>query len=146
MLEHTSTENTSIVWKEYHDTFVLCIVASDTTLTTEHLIRTLDLVFHTMVFFLGIEDLLNLKNVERIKKELKVSFIKHFHLISIHKFDQIVYQQVCFPTIDTILDGLSPREQWDDFCDITNCTDIFCCTERQTFEAFSRWIKLIYLL
>jgi hypothetical protein len=76
LLEQTSTENTSIVWKEYHDTFVLCIVASDTTLTSEHLIRTLDLVFHTMVFFLGIEDLLNLKNVEKIKKELKVSCAK----------------------------------------------------------------------
>ena len=72
-LESTSTEKTTSIWKEYHDTFVLCLTATDPNLTKAHLKQTLDLVFHTMVFYLGLDDLLNLKNIERLKKDLKVS-------------------------------------------------------------------------
>nr|CAG4651027.1 EOG090X07E6 [Simocephalus serrulatus]SVE94279.1 EOG090X07E6 [Simocephalus serrulatus] len=77
-----------------------------------HLKHVLDLVFQTMVFYLGLEELINVKNIERLKKDLKV----------------------CYPLIDTILDGLNPREDWEDFCDLTKCTDVLCCSERQTFE------------
>jgi len=72
-LDHVSTDNTTVVWKEYHDKFLLCLVASDTTLTTSHLKHTLDIIFQTMVFYLGLDDLLSLKNVERLKKDLKVT-------------------------------------------------------------------------
>lgn len=71
-LENTSSENASIVWKEYLDTFVLCLVATDTTLSIVHLRHTLDLVFNTMVFYLGLDELTSTKSVERLKKELKV--------------------------------------------------------------------------
>lgn len=71
-LENTCSENTFVVWKEYHDTFMLCIVATDTSLTTVHLKHILDLVSHTMVFYLGLEELVNVKNIERLKKDLKV--------------------------------------------------------------------------
>nr|CAG4650201.1 EOG090X07E6 [Sida crystallina] len=112
LLESTNTENASVVWKEYQDVFILCIVATDPALTTEHLKHLLDVVFDSMVFFIGLDDLLNLKNIERTKRELKA----------------------CFPLIDTILDTLSPSEDWDYFCDLTNGSDIVCCGERLTFE------------
>nr|CAG4637060.1 EOG090X07E6 [Ceriodaphnia reticulata]SVE72977.1 EOG090X07E6 [Ceriodaphnia reticulata] len=70
------------------------------------------MVFHTMVFYLGLEELVNAKNIERLKKDLKV----------------------CYPLIDTILDGLNPREDWEDFCDLTSYTDVLCSSERHTFE------------
>ncbi|XP_046440073.1 protein fuzzy homolog [Daphnia pulex] len=111
-LENTCSENTFVVWKEYHDTFMLCIVATDSSLSTVHLKHILDLVSHTMVFYLGLEELVSVKNIERLKKDLKV----------------------CYPLIDTILDGLSPKEDLEDFCDLTNYTDVLCCTERSTFE------------
>lgn len=87
-----------------------------------------------MVFYLGLDDLLNLKNIERVKKDLKV-IISHVYRVW---FDYILMLdfQVCFPMIDTILDGLNPRDDWDDFCDITNCIDAISCPEHQTFEVF----------
>lgn len=71
-LENTCSENSSVVWKEYHNTFMLCIVATDTALSKVHLKHVLDLVFQTMVFYLGLEELINVKNIERLKKDLKV--------------------------------------------------------------------------
>jgi len=111
-LENVCTDNTSVVWKEYHDMFLLCLVATDTTLTTVHLKHTLDVIFQTMVFYLGLDDLLSLKNIERVKKDLKV----------------------CYPLIDTILDSLNPKEDWDNFCDITSCSDVLSCPERPALE------------
>lgn len=69
---NTRSENVAIVWKEYHDTFVLCLAASDATLSTEQLQDMLNLIFHTLVLYQGIDDLLNMRNVERLKKDLKV--------------------------------------------------------------------------
>ena len=55
---------------------MLCIVATDTTLSTVHLKALCDLVFQTMVFYLGLEELVNVKNIERLKKDLKVILIR----------------------------------------------------------------------
>jgi len=112
-LEHVCTENTTVVWREYQEKFLLCLVATDTTITTVHLKHTLDIIFQTMVFYLGLDDLLSLKNIERMKKDLKL----------------------CYPLIDKILDSLNPQEDWDNFCDITNCSDILSCSERPTLKA-----------
>lgn len=79
-LDHVCTDNTTVVWKEYHDKFLLCLVATDTTITTFHLKHTLDIIFQTMVFYLGLDDLLNIKNVERIKKDLKVIYFLYWLL------------------------------------------------------------------
>nr|SVE80765.1 EOG090X07E6 [Daphnia magna] len=65
-----------------------------------------------MVFYLGLEELVNVKNIERLKKDLKV----------------------CYPLIDTILDGLNPKEDLEEFCDLTDYTDVLSCSERSTFE------------
>nr|SVE75166.1 EOG090X07E6 [Daphnia dolichocephala] len=65
-----------------------------------------------MVFYLGLEELINVKNIERLKKDLKV----------------------CYPLIDTILDGLNPKEDFEEFCGLTDCTDVLSCPERSTFE------------
>nr|CAG4647953.1 EOG090X07E6 [Moina brachiata]SVE93050.1 EOG090X07E6 [Moina brachiata] len=72
----------------------------------------LDLIFHALVLYQGLDDLLNMRNVERLKKDLKI----------------------CYPLIDMVLDNLSPQEDWEDFCDITHCTDVMVCAERHTFE------------
>lgn len=84
-LVNTCSDDCSVVWKEYHNTFMLCIVATDSTLSSCHLQHILDLVFNTMVFYLGLEELVNVKNIERLKKDLKVrkiiSLIFYYRLI-----------------------------------------------------------------
>lgn len=78
-LESTGTDKAVVVWKEYRETLVLCVVASDPGLSTTHLNRLLDVVFDSMVFFVGLDELLSLKNIERTKKELKAKPI--FYLL-----------------------------------------------------------------
>ncbi len=88
-LENTYSENAFVVWKEYHDTYMLCIVATDTSLSTVHLKHILDLVSHTMVFYLGLEELVSVKNIERLKKDLKVVYIGY--QIIIWKFSSRIF-------------------------------------------------------
>ena len=68
---------------------MLCIVATDTSLSTVHLKHMLDLVSYTMVFYLGLEELVSVKNIERLKKDLKVVYIGY--QIIIWKFSSRIF-------------------------------------------------------
>ena len=75
LLDSTQTTNATVVWKEYHNTFIFCIVATDSSVSERHLKHLLDTILDSIIFLIGTEELLNLKNIERSKKELKVSYI-----------------------------------------------------------------------
>ena len=54
---------------------VLIIVSRDDNASDGYLRRLLDLVFHAMVMVYGLDDIINIKNVERFKREIKVSLM-----------------------------------------------------------------------
>nr|SVE82530.1 EOG090X07E6 [Daphnia magna] len=109
-LVHILARSYEILWQHFFPLYLAyCANADNGLFDLSHI---LDLVSHTMVFYLGLEELVNVKNIERLKKDLKV----------------------CYPLIDTILDGLNPKEDLEEFCDLTDYTDVLSCSERSTFE------------
>lgn len=51
-------------------------MSKDDNASDVYLSRLLDYIFQCMVIVYGLEDLTNIKNIERFKKEIKVSVIK----------------------------------------------------------------------
>lgn len=79
-LQSTSTDDAQIVWKSFQDSLVLIAVQCGGG-SERHLSRLLELVWAGLVLLCGLEELSNVKNVERFKKDIKV----------------------CYPLIDTLM-------------------------------------------
>ncbi|XP_044732200.1 protein fuzzy homolog [Chrysoperla carnea] len=71
-LLNTGTENAAIVWKEFQDSIVLIGIAHET--SEEIISLLLESIFHAMVLTVGLEDIKNQRNVERLKRDLRISF------------------------------------------------------------------------
>ncbi|XP_047646077.1 protein fuzzy homolog isoform X2 [Phacochoerus africanus] len=76
-LSSARTEDTTVVWKSFHDSITLIVLSSEEGTSELRLERLLQMVFGAMVLLVGLEELTNIRNVERLKKELRASY----HLI-----------------------------------------------------------------
>ncbi|XP_004694349.1 PREDICTED: protein fuzzy homolog [Condylura cristata] len=71
-LSSARTEDTTVVWKSFHDSITLIVLSSEEGTSELRLERLLQMVFGAMVLLVGLEELTNIRNVERLKKELRV--------------------------------------------------------------------------
>ncbi|XP_047384377.1 protein fuzzy homolog isoform X2 [Sciurus carolinensis] len=76
-LSSARTKDTTVVWKSFHDSITLIVLSSEEGTSELRLERLLQMVFGAMVLLVGLEELTNIRNVERLKKELRASY----HLI-----------------------------------------------------------------
>ncbi|XP_058385886.1 protein fuzzy homolog isoform X2 [Diceros bicornis minor] len=76
-LSSARTEDTTVVWKSFHDSITLIVLSSEEGTSELRLERLLQMVFGAVVLLVGLEELTNIRNVERLKKELRASY----HLI-----------------------------------------------------------------
>ncbi|MEE6482648.1 hypothetical protein FKM82_013308 [Ascaphus truei] len=74
LLTSTCTENTRVVWRAFHDSINLIVMSSESSASDFSLNRLLENVFSAMVLVIGLEDLVNIKNVERLKKDLRACY------------------------------------------------------------------------
>ncbi|XP_077994990.1 protein fuzzy homolog [Glandiceps talaboti] len=105
-LQSTTTDEAKIAWKVYHESITLIVVMSDDGSTDTHLYRLLDNVFNAMVLLVGLEDLVTVKNVERLKRDLKA----------------------CYKLVDTLLDDTNY------FGDLTDSVDIHISPENPQLQ------------
>ncbi|XP_054444707.1 protein fuzzy homolog isoform X2 [Pteronotus mesoamericanus] len=73
-LNSARTEDTTVVWKSFHDSITLIVLSSEEGTSELRLERLLQMVFGAMVLLVGLEELTNISNVERLKKELRASY------------------------------------------------------------------------
>uniref|UniRef100_A0A673V2R8 Fuzzy planar cell polarity protein n=1 Tax=Suricata suricatta TaxID=37032 RepID=A0A673V2R8_SURSU len=73
-LSSARTEDTTVVWKSFHDSITLIVLSSEEGTSELRLERLLQVVFGAMVLLVGLEELTNIRNVERLKKELRASY------------------------------------------------------------------------
>nr|Q3UYI6.2 RecName: Full=Protein fuzzy homolog [Mus musculus] len=73
-LNSARTEDTTVVWKNFHDSITLIVLSSEEGTSELRLERMLHMVFGAMVLIVGLEELTNIRNVERLKKELRASY------------------------------------------------------------------------
>uniref|UniRef100_A0A8C6RQ11 Fuzzy planar cell polarity protein n=1 Tax=Nannospalax galili TaxID=1026970 RepID=A0A8C6RQ11_NANGA len=73
-LKSARTEDTTVVWKSFHDSVTLIALSSEAGTSELRLERMLHMVFGAMVLVVGLEELTNIRNVERLKKELRATY------------------------------------------------------------------------
>ncbi|XP_019597138.2 protein fuzzy homolog isoform X5 [Rhinolophus sinicus] len=73
-LSSARTKDTTVVWKSFHDSITLIVLSSEEDTLELKLERLLQMVFGAMVLLVGLEELTNIRNVERLKKELRTSY------------------------------------------------------------------------
>ncbi|KAL0274544.1 UNVERIFIED_CONTAM: hypothetical protein PYX00_002647 [Menopon gallinae] len=70
-LRTTVTQDATLYWKDYFDSVTLIAVAS--AVSSQIVEKFLDSVFNGMVLCLGIEEMTNIRNPERLKRELRIT-------------------------------------------------------------------------
>lgn len=106
----TVTDDSKIIWKVFHDSLTMILITDDDQADNCHLNHILTLVFDAMVLLCGQDELINIKNVERFKKDIKV----------------------CYPIVDKFV------EQPDrmTFGDLTNAVDVIVAPENNVLQNF----------
>ncbi|XP_069764643.1 protein fuzzy homolog isoform X5 [Narcine bancroftii] len=74
LLTSTSTDNCRVCWRVFHDSITLIVMSSEEDASDLYFGRLLENVFNAMVLVIGLDDLVNLKNVERLKRELRACY------------------------------------------------------------------------
>ncbi|KAK3102683.1 hypothetical protein FSP39_013121 [Pinctada imbricata] len=109
-LQSTTTDDAKIVWKVFHESITLIAVSQDDDADDCHMNNLLNLIASALVLLCGIDEVSNIKNVERFKKEVKV----------------------CMQLVDRILE--SPETSG--FSQLTNAVDIICAPENAILQNF----------
>uniref|UniRef100_T1JJ89 Protein fuzzy homolog n=1 Tax=Strigamia maritima TaxID=126957 RepID=T1JJ89_STRMM len=69
----TATKDAQVVWKVFHDSIMLIFITTQQE-DDKYGIHLLQSVFDAMVLLVGLDDLTRIKNVERLKKDLRCCF------------------------------------------------------------------------
>ncbi|XP_003492221.1 protein fuzzy homolog isoform X1 [Bombus vosnesenskii] len=109
-LLNTNLPDTTIMWKEFEQSITLIVIASGTTKSV--LDKFLNAVFGAMILFVGIEELKNTKNIEKLKKDMRL----------------------CSPIVDSLLQCLDVGDGICSKTDIINMTECIMCQENNLFQ------------
>ncbi|XP_075045660.1 protein fuzzy homolog isoform X2 [Mixophyes fleayi] len=74
LLTSTRTTNSTVVWRTFHESINLIMMSCESTASEFSLNKLLENVFSAMVLVIGLDDLVNIKNVERLKKDLRACY------------------------------------------------------------------------
>lgn len=74
LLTATCTTNTRVAWRVFHNSITLIVLSSEEGASDFALGRLLDNAFSAMVLILGLEELVNVRNIERLKKDLRACY------------------------------------------------------------------------
>ncbi|KZC09052.1 PREDICTED: protein fuzzy homolog [Dufourea novaeangliae] len=109
-LLYTDSSDTTIMWKEFEESVTLIVIASG---TTKYILNQfLDAVFGAMILFIGIDELKNVKNIEKLKKDMRS----------------------CSPIVDNLLQCLDAGDGMSLKTDIINMTECIMCLENNLLQ------------
>lgn len=111
-----------VLWRVFHDSLMLICVSRNANVSELHLRRLLENTWNCMVLVLGLDELANVRNVERLKRELRS----------------------CYRLIDMLLERRVDDRDRDPglMGDLTHCTDCILLPHpdllQETLESFTR--------
>ncbi|XP_029034503.1 protein fuzzy homolog [Osmia bicornis bicornis] len=111
-LLNTDLPDTTIMWKEFEQSIALIVIASGTTKYV--LNKFLDAVFGAMILFVGIEELKSTKNIEKLKKDMRL----------------------CSPVVDSLLQCIDVGDGIYSKTDIINMTECIMCQEYNVLQTY----------
>nr|CAI5863406.1 unnamed protein product [Callosobruchus analis] len=124
-LLNCSTSDYVSCWKEFEESIVIIGIASGCSLNV--LSSLLDIVFDVVVLIVGIEEVKQQRNIERLKRELRV----------------------CYPVIDRLLDSLDCGETGNKHAsDILGFSEIISCPENNmikvVLDSYTKCVDSMY--
>lgn len=112
-LNDTKMPDTVIAWKEFAESITLIAIASGT--TKKNLEMFIDAVFNSMILVVGIDEIKNPRNIERLKKDLRA----------------------CNALIDRLLDCLDIGDRTCTGTELMNMSSSILCSENHLLQASS---------
>ena len=110
-IHDTEMPDAMVVWKDFAECVTLIAVASG---TTKYILeKFIDAVFSTMILIVGLDEIKGLRNIERLKRDLRV----------------------CNPIIDKLLECLDIGDRTSSKTDFINMTDSILCSENYLLQA-----------
>lgn len=106
----TDLPDVTVVWKEFERCIILIAIASG--VTKYVLDKFLDATFGAMVLFTGIDEIKNTKNIERLKKDMRL----------------------CSPIIDRLMDCLNIGDKISTKTDMINMTECIISPESHLLQ------------
>ena len=110
----TMTRECRLLWRDYHNSVRLIVVVPLDSVSDFHIHRLLDNIFQAMVLLVGLDDLIALRNIERVKRELRAAY----------------------GVIDCLLNGLQPSEKTPLFGDLIGAADVIVCPESGSIASY----------
>ncbi|CAO1328474.1 unnamed protein product [Diamesa serratosioi] len=122
-------DNGKIIWKEVES---LIFIAISTNLTEKTIKSLLDKAFHGMILHVGINEIRNIKNIDRFKRELKSYYQMIEKLIEFSETDLLDYNEtlICQESVE-IQEKLNEfsEQTFSPYCCILSRSKIICATE-----------------
>ncbi|KAL1122092.1 hypothetical protein AAG570_003498 [Ranatra chinensis] len=110
-IQSTQTENVSVLWREYQDSITLIGIGRR---NDEHILSdVLDEIFNAMIFLVGIDEIKNIRNAERLKRDLRT----------------------CYPLIDKLMECLDLGDRTIGNADIIHHVETLICLEYQLLQS-----------
>jgi hypothetical protein len=69
---NADSDNLKIVWKMYHSNITLIMIENNQPVNDNVYFDKMNLIFDSLVLLYGLDDLINIKNVEKFKREIRV--------------------------------------------------------------------------
>ena len=75
-----TTDDCRIVWRDFHESVRLILAVPNDDFEADHAQRLIENVFRVMLLTVGLDELVSVRNVDRLKRDLRASFglIDHF--------------------------------------------------------------------
>ncbi|XP_074075806.1 protein fuzzy homolog isoform X2 [Macrotis lagotis] len=73
-LRSARAQGTAVAWRTFHDSVTLIVLSSEPGCAELRLERLLELAFGAMVLLVGLEEVTGIRNVERLKKDLRATY------------------------------------------------------------------------
>lgn len=108
----TDLPDMTVVWKEFEQCIILIAIASG--VTKYILDKFLDATFGAMVLFTGIDEIKNSKNIERLKKDMRL----------------------CSSIIDNLMDCLDIGDKISTKTNMVNMTECIISSENTLLQVF----------
>ncbi|XP_012883149.1 PREDICTED: protein fuzzy homolog isoform X2 [Dipodomys ordii] len=138
-LNSAKTEDTTVVWRSFHDSITLIVLSSEEDTSELRLERLLQMVFGAMVLFVGLEELTDIRNVERLKKELRASY----HLIDSFLGDSELIGDLT-QCVDCVIppEGSPLQEALSGFAEATGTAFVSLVVSGRVVAATDSWWRL----
>lgn len=137
----TRTKGAKIAWKVFNNSITLILVANDNGTSDLFMQQILEFVFNAMVLLIGLDDLINIKNVERLKRELRCCY-QLFDCLLEHDNREELGDVVAAADVMLSTNSSAFKEILDSFVDAADSTYGCILVHGKVVAATKKWWEL----